>query len=79
MADMQDIADQAGDKITIEPWDYRFYAEKVRKLKYDLDFNEVKPYCNWRSCEGMMWAASKLYGFQFLRFMTCPCFIPMCV
>ena len=41
---MQAIADKEGAKIKIEPWDYRYYAEKVRKAKYDLDENEVKPY-----------------------------------
>ena len=41
---MQAIADKEGASITIEPWDYRYYAEKVRKAKYDLDENEVKPY-----------------------------------
>ena len=44
VADMQAIADREGAGITIEPWDYRYYAEKVRKAKYDLDENEVKPY-----------------------------------
>ncbi|MEM8681191.1 MAG: M3 family metallopeptidase, partial [Planctomycetota bacterium] len=44
VADMQRIADEEGAGMTIEPWDYRYYAEKVRKAKYDLDFNEVKPY-----------------------------------
>ncbi|MCC7338084.1 MAG: M3 family metallopeptidase [Pirellulaceae bacterium] len=77
VADMQDIAVQAGDKITIEPWDYRFYAEKVRKLKYDLDFNEVKPYLQLEKLrEGMMWAASKLYGFQFTQIHDVPVFHP---
>ncbi len=42
VADMQAIAN--AEEITIEPWDYRFYAEKVRKAKYDLDQNEIKPY-----------------------------------
>ena len=38
VADMQKVANKLSNpKITIEPWDYRFYAEKVRKLKYDLD------------------------------------------
>ncbi len=41
VADMQAIAN--ADNITIEPWDYRFYAEKVRKAKYDLDQEAVKP------------------------------------
>src|SRR5262249_50721102 len=44
VADMQAIADKEGAKITIEPWDYLYYAEKVRKAKYDLDQDELKPY-----------------------------------
>jgi peptidyl-dipeptidase Dcp len=45
VADMQKVANKLSNpKITIEPWDYRFYAEKVRKLKYDLDSDEVKQY-----------------------------------
>jgi len=44
VADMQAVADAEGADITIEPWDYRFYAEKVRKAKYDLDAAEIKPY-----------------------------------
>ncbi len=44
VADMQALADKEGAKIKIEPWDYRYYMEKVRKAKYDLDQNEVKPY-----------------------------------
>src|SRR5436305_9236993 len=39
VADMQATADGEGAKIKIEPWDYRYYAEKVRKAKYDLDEN----------------------------------------
>ena len=66
VADMQKIADSDGAKITIEPWDYRYYAEKVRTAKYALDFNEVKPYLQMEKLrEGMMWAAGQLYGFQF--------------
>ena len=64
--DMQAIADELGAGITIEPWDYRYYAEKVRKAKYDLDFNEVKPYLQMEKLrEGMFWAAGELYGFEF--------------
>src|SRR5207245_10548444 len=44
VADMQAIANKEKTRIRIEPWDYRFYAEKVRKAKYDLDENDVKPY-----------------------------------
>lgn len=77
VADMQQIADSEGDQITIEPWDYRFYAEKVRKQKYDLDFNEVKPYLQMEKLrEGMMWAASQLYGFQYKQIYDVPVFHP---
>ena len=45
VADMQALPTrETGAAFTIEPWDYRFYAEKVRKAHYDLDANEVKPY-----------------------------------
>ena len=66
VADMQAIADKEGAKITIEPWDYRYYAEKVRKAKYDLDENEVKPYLQLEKLrEGMFYVAGELFGFRF--------------
>jgi peptidyl-dipeptidase Dcp len=75
VADMQAIANKEGAKITIEPWDYRFYAEKVRKAKYDLDSNEVKEYLQLDKLrEAMMWAAGKLYGFEFLPVSDVPVF-----
>ncbi len=77
VADMQKIADAEGAKITIEPWDYRFYAEKVRTAKYALDFNEVKPYLQMEKLrEGMMWAAGELYGFQFKQVSDLPVYHP---
>ncbi|HRZ54108.1 MAG TPA: M3 family metallopeptidase [Candidatus Paceibacterota bacterium] len=66
VADMQAIADAEGAGIKIAPWDYRFYAEKVRKAKYDLDENEVKPYLQLDKLrEAMFWAAGQIYGFVF--------------
>jgi peptidyl-dipeptidase Dcp len=77
VADMQKIADAEGNGVTIQPWDYRYYAEKVRKAKYDLDFNEVKPYLQLEKLrEGMMWAASQLYGLQFKPIGDVPVFHP---
>jgi peptidyl-dipeptidase Dcp len=77
VADMQRVADEADDKITIEAWDYRYYAEKVRKAKYDLDFNEVKPYLQLdRLREAMMWASTQLYGLQYKRLTDLPVFHP---
>jgi peptidyl-dipeptidase Dcp len=69
---MQAVADREaaagqGPKLTIEPWDYRFYAEKVRKAKYDLDAEEVKPYLQLEKLrEGMFYVAERLFGFRFV-------------
>lgn len=77
VADMQAIANAEGDNITIEPWDYRYYAEKVRKAKYDLDLSEVKPYLQMEKLrEGMMWASTQLYGFQYKQVHDLPVFHP---
>ncbi len=66
VADMQAIADREHAGIKIAGWDYRYYAEKVRKGKYALDMNEVKPYLQLEKLrEGMFWAAGQLYGFTF--------------
>ena len=76
VADMQKLADELeSEKITIEPWDYRYYAEKVRKAKYDLDFDTVKPYMQMDKLrEGMMWASGQLYGFEFTQVKNVPVF-----
>ena len=77
VADMQKVADDSGANITIEPWDYRFYAEKVRKAKYDLDFNEVKPYLRLEKLiEAMMWCSTKLYGLHYKLIGDVPVFHP---
>ena len=66
VADMQAVADSEGAGITIAPWDYRFYAEKVRKAKYDLDASEIKPYFKLDNMvDAMFDAAGKLYGMSF--------------
>ena len=66
VADMQAIADELGDDITIKPWDYRYYAEKVRKAKYDLDSNEVKQYLQLDKLrEAMFYVAGRLFNFDF--------------
>ena len=66
VADMQAVADKEGADIRIEPWDYRYYAEKVRKAKYDLDENEIRPYMQLENLrEGMFYMARELLGFNF--------------
>jgi peptidyl-dipeptidase Dcp len=67
VVDMQGIADAEHAGIKIAAWDYRYYAEKVRKAKYDLDMNEVKPYLQLEKLrEGVFWTAGQLYGFTFI-------------
>ncbi|MFN0007655.1 MAG: M3 family metallopeptidase [Planctomycetota bacterium] len=66
VADMQAIADAEGAKITIEPWDYRYYAEKVRKAKFDLDQEEISEYLQLDKLrDGMFFTAGKLFGLSF--------------
>ena len=68
VADMQKIADREKAGIRIAPWDYHFYAEKVRKAKYDLDENDVKPYLQLEKLrEAMFWVAGQLFGFRFAQ------------
>lgn len=64
--DMQSVADANGDNITIKPWDYRYYAEKVRKKKYDLNSDEVKQYLQLDKLrEAMFFVAGELFNFKF--------------
>ena len=68
VADMQAIADKEPTKIKIEPWDYRYYAEKVRNAKYDVDQNEVKQYLQLDKIrEGMFFAAKRVYGLEMVK------------
>ncbi|KJS26418.1 MAG: peptidase M3 [Hyphomonadaceae bacterium BRH_c29] len=67
VADMQELADAEGAGIKIEPWDYRFYSEKVRKAKYDLDSEEVKQYLQLDNLRLAMFdVAGQLFGFEFI-------------
>jgi peptidyl-dipeptidase Dcp len=66
VARMQAVADAEGADLTIEPWDVRFYAEKVRKAEYDLDTTELQAYLQLDKLrEGMFWAVGELYGWSF--------------
>jgi peptidyl-dipeptidase Dcp len=66
VADMQALARRTEPKLTIEPWDYRYYQEKVRKQRYNLTQEEVKPYFELNNIiEASMWSAGELYGLDF--------------
>jgi peptidyl-dipeptidase Dcp len=77
VADMQALAREDGETATLEPWDYRFYAEKVRKVKHDLDHNEIKPYLQLdRLREAMFWVAERLFGLRFAPADDVPVYHP---
>jgi peptidyl-dipeptidase Dcp len=66
VADMQRMVDAEGGKFKIAPWDYKFYAEKVRKAKFDLDQAELKPYFELgKMIDAAFWAAGQLYDLEF--------------
>ncbi|MDQ6628066.1 MAG: M3 family metallopeptidase [Pseudomonadota bacterium] len=64
---LEAIARARGEPTTIEPWDWRFYAEKVRRERYDLDEAEVKPYFTLeRMTEAAFDCARRLFGLRFV-------------
>ncbi|WP_309662181.1 M3 family metallopeptidase [Sphingomonas sp.] len=66
VADMAALAHKSGFKGRIEPWDYLYYAEKVRKARYDLSQEELKPYFQLDNMiQAMFWSAGELYGYDF--------------
>ncbi|QNM83172.1 M3 family metallopeptidase [Sphingomonas sabuli] len=66
VAEQQAMANKLGDKLTIQPWDYRYYMEKVRKEKYDLSQEEIKPYFSLNNIiDASYWAAGQLYDLGF--------------
>lgn len=75
--EMQNLANRRGDKITIEPWDYYYYAEKVRKDKYNLDEDEVRAYFSLDNVrKGIFTLAERLYGVKFTELPDAPKYNP---
>jgi peptidyl-dipeptidase Dcp len=66
VADMQAIASREGGPSSVEPWDYLYYAEKVRRERYDLDESELKAYFTVENMVGAaFWSAERRYGISF--------------
>jgi len=64
--DMQEVANKENAGIEIEAWDYRYYAEKVRQEKYDLDSEEVKEYLVLDNLtDAIFYVAGRLFDFEF--------------
>lgn len=73
VTEMQKIIDKEGGKFKLEPSDWWYYAEKLRKQKFDLDDNELRPYFKLDNVrEGVFTCANKLYGITFEPIANCP-------
>lgn len=77
VADMQKLANDEGADFEIEGWDYRFYAEKVRKAKYDLNSSEVTQYLQLeKMIEASHWMAKEVFGLTLTKVTDIPVFHP---
>jgi peptidyl-dipeptidase Dcp len=77
-ADIQSLIDSQNGGIKLEPWDWNFYAEQVRKAKYDLNESEIKPYFELDNVlqNGVFYAANQLYGLTFAERKDIPVYNP---
>jgi len=77
--DMQTMISKEGGKFKLESWDWWYYAEKVRKEKYDLDEEQIRPYFELNNVrDGVFAVANKLFGLTFTRLNNMPVFHPEC-
>lgn len=76
--ELQKMIDSEGGDFELKPWDWNFYSEKVRKAKYDLDENQIKPYFSLKTVleDGVFFAATKLYGITFKERTDIPVYHP---
>ena len=75
---MQELIDRQGGGFKLQPWDWQFYAEQVRKAEYDLDESQVRPYFELDRVlrDGVFFAAKKLYGITFKERTDIPLYHP---
>ena len=77
--DMQALIDKEGGKFKLQSWDWWYYSEKVRKEKYDLDEEQIRPYFVLNNVrEGAFNVAHKLFGISFERLKDMPVYHPEC-
>jgi peptidyl-dipeptidase Dcp len=75
--EMQKIIDAEGGDFKLESWDWWYYAEKLKKQKFDLDESEIKPYFVLENVrDGMFWVANNLYGINFTKLEGMPVYHP---
>jgi len=77
-ADMQKLIDAQKGGFKLQPWDWQYYAEQVRKAKYDLDESQIMPYFELNNVlqNGVFFAANKLYGLTFKERHDIPVYNP---
>ncbi len=77
-AELQKMIYSEGDTFKLQPWDWWFYAEKVRKAKYDLDENQLRPYFELENVleKGVFYTANRLYGLTFRKAENLPVYHP---
>lgn len=77
LKEMQAIANKEGANFKIASWDWFYYAEKLRKQKYNIDENELKPYFKLENVrDGVFWVATQLYGIKFNKVTNIPVYHP---
>lgn len=76
--EIQALIKSQGETFKLEPWDWNFYAEQVRKAKYDLDESEIKPYFEVTTVleKGVFYAAEQFYGISFKKRTDLPVYHP---
>ncbi|MDM8003156.1 MAG: M3 family metallopeptidase [Bacteroidota bacterium] len=76
-AAQQELIDREGGNFKLEPWDWFYYTEKIRKEKYDLSDEETKPYFSAKNVtDGMFYVANRLYGLEFSERNDIPLYHP---
>jgi peptidyl-dipeptidase Dcp len=76
--DIQAVIDAQHGGFQLQPWDWEFYAEQVRKAKYDLDESQIKPYLELNNVlqNGLFYAANQLFGLTFKERHDIPVYNP---
>ncbi len=73
VSEMQQIIDAEGGNFKLKPWDYSYYAAKVKEQKYALNENDIIPYLVLDNArDGMFWVANQLYGITFTKLNNMP-------
>jgi peptidyl-dipeptidase Dcp len=74
---LQELINKEGNTFKLKPWDWWYYAEKLKKAKYDVDDNLIRPYFKLENVrDGAFYVAEKLYGLKFIPMTNIPTYHP---